>query len=81
MPTLSFDDQFGCNLKSKNQTNNIIATIKRLILNISEYKLSFKKMIKKALYKTCKFFMHSIRYISSKDKIAFHKIKLGLKPF
>ncbi len=73
-------DQFTTNVKSDNKDNNAITTIEGLFLNIG-YRSSYKRLTKKVVYKTCKFFMHSAKHISSKDRVAFCGMRLGLKPF
>lgn len=66
LPSFSANNQFVINAKSDNKDNHAIAKIKGLFLNIG-HRLFYKKLIEKAVYKTCKFFIHSIRHISSKD--------------
>ncbi len=77
----SSGDQFSTDVKSVDKDNNTVAIIEGLfILNI-RHKSSYEKLMKKAVNKTCKFFMHSVRYISSKDRVVLHGIRSGLRPF
>ena len=62
MSSSSLNNQFATNVKSNNKDNNIVVTIEGLFLNI-RYKLSYKRLTKKVVYKTYKFFMHSVKYI------------------
>ena len=73
-------DQFATNIKSDNKGNNTVATIKRLFLNI-EYRSSYEKLMEKAVYDICEFFIYFARHISFKDQVAFYGIRLRLKPF
>lgn len=40
-----------------------------------------EKLIEKVVHETCKFFMYSVRHMTSKNGIVFSGIRLGLKPF
>lgn len=74
------NNQFTTNIKSDDKRNNAISIIKGLFLNL-RYRSSYKKLIEKMIYEICKFFMHFIRYMSSKDQLALYKINLRLRPF
>lgn len=76
----SSDNQFANNVKSNNKDNNAIATIERLFLN-NRHRSSYERLTEKAVYKTCKFFIYSAKYISSKDQVALCGIRLELRPF
>lgn len=54
--------------------------IERLFLNI-RHKLFYKRSIEKAVDETYKFFMYSARHMSSKDYVALHGIRSGLRLF
>ncbi len=73
-------DQFATNVESNNKDNNAVTTIKRLFLNIG-HRLSYKMLMEKTVYETGKFFIHSARHMSSKDRVALCGIRLGLRSF
>lgn len=50
-----FSDYFTTAVKNDNKDNNANITIEELFFNI-EYRSSYKRLIGKALYETCKFF-------------------------
>lgn len=80
LTSLSPSNQFTNNVKSNNKDNNAVTTIERLFLSI-EYRLSYKRLTKKAIHEICKFFVNSARDMGCKDRLALCRIKLGLRPF
>lgn len=74
VPSFSLDDQFAIDVKNNKDT---IATIEDLFLKI-RYRSSSRE---KAVYETCKFFMHSVKNISFKNRVAFYEIKKRLSLF
>lgn len=73
LPNFFLDNQFATNVKSNNESKDAIAIIEKLFLHM-KYKLPDKKLMKKTVNETCKFFIHSIKYMSSKDQIALYTI-------
>lgn len=45
------------------------------------YRSSYERLTEKIVYETYKFFIYSATHMSSKDQIALHRIRLGLKSF
>ncbi len=45
------------------------------------HRSSYERLTEKAVYETCKFFMHSARHMSSKDRVTFCGIRSGLRLF
>lgn len=80
MSSISLNNHFGIEINNNNKGNNVIAIIEEVFLNIG-YGSSYKKLIKKVIYKTFKFFMHFTRYMSFRDRVTFCEIKLSLKSF
>lgn len=76
----SLGDQFATNVENDEKSNNAVATIKRLFLNI-EHESSYNSLTKKVMHETCEFFMHFVRYMSSKNWVALHRINTGLRLF
>lgn len=73
-------DQFAINVKSNNEANNVVATIKGLFLNI-RHRSFYERLMENAVYEIFKFFMYFVKHMSSKDQMALHKIRSGLRPF
>ncbi len=80
LTSFSPSNQFTTNIKSNDKDNNAVVIIKRLFLNF-EYRLSYKKSTEKVIHEICKFFIHSTRYISSKDQVDLCEIRSRLRPF
>lgn len=66
LPSPSPDDQFAIDVKSNNKSNDAVATIEGLFLNIG-HRSSYERLTEKTVHETCEFFMHSPRHMSSKD--------------
>lgn len=74
------DDQFATDVASDDEGNNVVAMIERLFLNV-RHRSSYERLTEKAVYKTCKFSIHSTTHMSSKEWLSFRRIKFGLRPF
>lgn len=69
-------DYIITNVKSDSEGNNTITKIEGLFLNI-RYKSFYERLTKKVVYETCKFFMYSVSYMSSKYWVVYYRIRLG----
>lgn len=73
MSNLSLNDKFDTNVKNNNKNINAVIIINSLFINI-RHKLFYNKLMKKAVYKTCEFFMLFIIHLSFMDWFAFCEI-------
>lgn len=66
MFSISLKNYFGIEIKNNNEGNNAITIIEWIFLNIG-YRSSYKKLIKKVIYKIYEFFMYLTRYMRFRD--------------